>query len=157
MQVAKTGTRATRTPRQFDTLCNTELVIWAACCHIQYDFLYEMGISESLLHHLHQHLSLHLYLYLCLYLFLSLRLFPNPHIRSGLHLTLLDIHFFGRRENYFVQSLRSALSRMWKCACMVKWYRAIHLFGLTANWPCQNAEFGARRRLKGNAMNTPRQ
>ena len=35
-------------PRQFDTLCNTELVIWAACCHMQYDFLYEMGISESL-------------------------------------------------------------------------------------------------------------
>ena len=64
MQVAKTGLRATRTPRQFDTLCNTELVIWAACCHIQYDFLYEMGISESLLHHLHQHLSLYLYLYL---------------------------------------------------------------------------------------------
>ena len=40
-QVAKTGSRATRTDRQFDTLCNTELVIWAACCHIQYDFLYE--------------------------------------------------------------------------------------------------------------------
>ena len=37
---------------------------------------------------------------------------------------------------------------------MVKWYRAIHLFGFTANWPCQNAAFGTRRRLKGNATNT---
>ena len=47
--------------------------------------------------------------------------------------------------------MRSSHSRLWKWACMIKWYRAIHLFGLTANEPCQNAAFGTRRRLKGNA------
>ena len=34
---------------------------------------------------------------------------------------------------------------------MIKWYRAIRLFGFIASQPCQNAAFGTRRRLKGNA------
>ena len=53
-----------------------------------------MGISESLLHHLHQHLSLHMFLYLCLYLYVNLRLYPNLHISLGVHVTLPDIECF---------------------------------------------------------------
>ena len=40
-------------------LCNTELVIWAAFCHIQYDFPLEIGISDVLLHHLDIRLGVH--------------------------------------------------------------------------------------------------
>ena len=104
-------------------------MIWAACCHIQYDFHYELGISELLFHYLHQHLSLYLYLHLCLYMYLYQRLYPNLYIRLGLHLTLLDIQCFF--VNYLIQSMRPALSRLWTWACMIKWYRAIRLFALT--------------------------
>ena len=92
------------------------------------------------------------YLYLCLYLHQNLRLYPNLHIRLGLHLTLLDIQFFF--GNYLMQSMRSSLSRLWTWACMIKWYRDIHLFASTVNQQCQNAASGTRRKLRGITSNT---
>ena len=56
--------------------------------------------------------------------------------------------------NYLMQSMRSSLSRLWTWACMIKWYRDIHLFGPTVNQQCQNAASGTRRILRGIARNT---
>ena len=72
-------------------------------CHIQYDFLHELGIPELLFHHLHQHFSLYLCLYL--YLYQYLRLFPNLHFRVGLHLTLLDIQCFFLKIPHLVHEI----------------------------------------------------
>ena len=63
-----------------------------------------------------------------------------------------SIFFFWKLPQ--VQSTRSALSRLWTWACMIKWYRDIHLFGSTVNQQCQNAATGTRRKLRGIARNT---
>ena len=110
-----------------------------------------------LFHHLHQHLvSLHVSvsalvstsISLFIFLYIHPRQKINLHIGLGVYVTLQDIQCCW---NYFVWSMRSSPSRLWKWACMIKWYRAIRLFGFIASQPCQNAAFGTRRRLKGNA------
>ena len=65
-------------------LCITELAIWAASSHIQYDFLLETGMSDFLFHHLHLHLYLYLYMYLLLYLHLNL----YPYINICIHVKI---------------------------------------------------------------------
>ena len=78
-------------------------------------------MSDLLFDHLHKHLSLVSVSESVSVLYLYQRQDLNLHFRLGLHVTLQDIQW----------SMRSAFSRLWTWACMIKWYRAIHLFGLT--------------------------